>query len=414
MIRATAPALEAQNPTLPQRRSAIDLTLLSAVLALLTIGTVSIYSSSAVYAERGFGSSEYFLVRQVVYLALGLVAMWWGARTDYSWMQRRTYLLLGSAMALLILVVLFGAKINGASRWFRVGPLSVQPVEFAKLALVAYLAHSLSRKREKVRAFTVGFMPHLTVCGLMVGLLLLQPDLGSGIILGSTTLILLFVAGTKISYLLLALLAALPVGYYAVVGTPWRMNRLMAYLDPWQFREGVGYQITESLISIGSGGLLGQGLGDGKQKLFYMPEAHSDFIMASLGEELGFAGFALVLVLFAVVVWRGVRAAASARDLFGTYLAFGLVSILALQALVNTSVVLGIIPAKGLTLPFMSYGGTSLITCMFFTGVLLNVGRRSPRPAARTQRIRNVLPPNRRRHRPIRVAVVTRESDLPA
>jgi len=225
-------------------------------------------------------------------------------------------------------------------------------------------------------------------------------------VLGATTFILLFVAGTRVSYILGALLASAPVLYHQVVGTPWRLKRLIAFLDPWQFRETVGYQITESLISIGSGGLRGLGLGDGKQKLFYMPEAHTDFIMSNIGEELGFVGFAAVLALFVVVVWRGARAAWGARDGFGTYLAFGLTSIFALQGLVNTAVVLGALPAKGLTLPFVSYGGTSLVMSMFFAGILLNVSRRAPAPA-RAGALGNHLPTNRRRRRTRRVRVVT-------
>jgi cell division protein FtsW len=194
--------------------------------------------------------------------------------------------------------------------------------------------------------------------------------------------------------------------YHQIVGTPWRMRRLIAFVDPWQFREGVGYQITESLISIGSGGLTGVGLGQGKQKLFYMPEAHSDFIMSNVGEELGFVGFTLVLLAFVVIVWRGVRAALGARDAFGTYLAWGLTSVFALQALVNTAVVLGAIPAKGLTLPFTSYGGTSLVVSMLCAGVLLNISRRAPEAAPRSAEIRNAVSANRRRQRQMRVRVV--------
>jgi cell division protein FtsW len=328
-----------------------------------------------------------------------------GARMDYGTLRRWAYPLLFGAFLLLGAVLVGGATVNGAKRWFRFGPLSFQPVEVAKLALVVYLATSLARKQEKVKKFTVGFMPHLVVCALMMGLLLKQPDLGSSMILGATTLILLFVAGTKLSYILLAVLAAAPVVYHAVVGTPWRLQRMIAFLDPWQFRQGVGYQITESLISIGSGGWTGMGLGEGKQKLFYMPEAHSDFIMSNIGEELGFVGFCVVLALYLVILWRGVRAALGARDRFGTYLAFGLTSIFVLQALVNTGVVLGALPAKGLTLPFLSYGGTSLVMSMFFAGIVLNVSTRAPAPVAdRGRRLRpSGAGANRRRRRPVLV-----------
>lgn len=403
---APAPLLDAQAPLVAAQERGIDVVLLAAVLALAAIGTVEIYSASAVYAAQKMGSSTYFLTRQLMYLTLGLGALWFGARMDFGRLRKLTYPLLLLALVLLGGVLVAGTRVGGAKRWFHAGPLSFQPVEVAKLALVVYLAYSLAKKQEKLRTFTVGFLPHLAVCAVMMALLLKQPDLGSSLILGATTLILLFVAGTKLSYILIAILAAAPVIYHAIVGTPWRLKRMIAFLDPWQFREGVGYQITESLISIGSGGLTGLGLGDGKQKLFYMPEAHTDFIMSNVGEELGFVGFAAVLFLYAIILWRGVRAALGARDTFGTYLAFGLTSVFVLQALVNTGVVLGALPAKGLTLPFMSYGGTSLIMSMLFAGIVLNISTRAPAPPQdRGRRLENRLPVNRRRRRAVVVRV---------
>src|SRR5262249_55336009 len=202
-------------------------------------------------------------------------------------------------------------------------------------------------------------MPHLMVCAAMMALLLKQPDLGSSIILGATTLAMLFVAGTKLSYIAVAVLAAAPIVYHSIVATAWRLRRLIAYIDPWQFRRTTGYQITESLISIGSGGMTGQGLGDGKQKLFYLPEAHTDFILSNIGEELGFVGMTAVLGLFVIVLVRGIRAALRARDAFGFYVAAGLTTMFSLQGLINAGVVLGALPAKGLTLPFGRYGSPS-------------------------------------------------------
>ncbi len=398
---SSPPFLEAQ--ALPTPARGIDLVLLAAVLGLVAVGSIEIYSASAVYALRQFGSSTYFLLRQGIYVALGLGAMYLGARTDYRRYGRWVYLLLFGALVLLVAVLVLGARVNEARRWFRLGPLSFQPVEVAKLALVVYLAHSLARKREKVKTFTVGFMPHLAVCGAMMALLLKQPDLGSSIILGASTLVLLFIAGTKLSYILLALLAATPLVYHSIVSTAWRLKRLLAYLDPWQFRRGTGYQITESLIAVGSGGWTGLGLGDGKQKLFYLPEAHTDFILSSIGEELGFIGITCVLALFVTVLWRGVRAATGARDAFGAYVAAGLTTMFALQALVNTGVVLGALPAKGLTLPFVSYGGTSLIVSMFFAGILLNISQAAPPPSASGQAGRPAANPRRRRR--VRVMV---------
>jgi cell division protein FtsW len=398
--RTPAPALEAQAPSAPSR--GIDLVFLVAVLSLVALGSIEIYSSSAVYALQKFGSSTYFLVRQVIYMTLGLGALLLGAELDYRRYQRWAYALLFGAILLLGGVLVFGARVNEARRWFHVGPLSFQPVEVAKLALITYLASSLARKREKVKTFTVGFMPHLAVCGLMMALLLKQPDLGSSIILGASTLTLLFIAGTKLSYIVLALLAATPLVYHSIVSTSWRLKRLLAYLDPWQFRRGTGYQITESLIAIGSGGFGGLGLGDGKQKLFYLPEAHTDFILSSIGEELGFVGLAAVIALFVVILVRGVRAALGARDAFGAYLAAGLTTVFVLQALINAGVVLGALPAKGLTLPFVSYGGTSLVVSMFLAGIILNVSKAEPRPVA-SARAGERTPQNRRRPRRVRV-----------
>jgi cell division protein FtsW len=224
-------------------------------------------------------------------------------------------------------------------------------------------------------------LPPLLMTGMFLGLMLLQPDLGTAVILGVTALGLLFVAGTRADYLLLALLVAAPVGWKVfITGTPWRMRRMLAFLNPWQFRREGGYQLYESLITVGSGGLTGQGLGHGRQKLFFLPEAHTDFILAIVGEELGFLGIFCVLCGFGILVWRGLLAAARARDVFGSYLAFGLSCLFGLQALVNMSVVMGLLPTKGLPLPFISYGGTALVMSLFMAGVLANISARNPEP----------------------------------
>jgi cell division protein FtsW len=358
-----------------------DVVLFAAVLGLVAFGVVMVYSASAVYATQKFGSATYFFKRDLLWTGLGLTAMWFAATTDFSIYRRWSYPLLGVAIGMLVAVLLVGARINGARRWFHVGGVSFQPAELAKLALVVYLACSLARKAEKVKSFTVGFVPHMLVCGLMMVLLLKQPDLGTAVILGLATLLLLFVAGAKISYILIAFLVAAPVVYQAIVGTPWRMRRMLAYLDPWHYRYDVGYQITESLISIGSGGKTGLGLGDGRQKLFFLPEAHTDYIMAIVGEELGLIGLWAVAAVFGVLVWRGARAALRARDAFGCYLAFGITAMFGLQAMVNLGVVLGALPTKGLPLPFVSFGGSTLVVDLFAMGILLNISRAAPEPA---------------------------------
>lgn len=402
---SSPPSVASQAPAIEPEARPLDLILLGALLALLALGTVEIFSSSAVYAYKKSGDAAYFLKRQLVYLGLGFGALWLGATLDHRWLRRYAYPLLFGAFALLCAVLLFGATLNGARRWFVLGPLSFQPVELAKLALIAYLAATLSRKSDKVQVFAVGFVPPLLICGALVGLLLAQPDLGSSIILAATTLTLLFAAGTKVSYIVLAILAALPVAYHLVVGTPWRMQRFMAYFNPDAFADGVAYQIVQSLIAVGSGGWTGAGIGKGRQQLGYMPEGHSDFIMAAVGEELGFVGVVLVMALFTVILWRGVLAASRAREPFSSFLAFGITICFGFQVLVNLGVVLGVLPAKGLTLPFMSYGGTSLITSMFLAGTLLNVASGAPARTARRRELVNSGAAGARKRRR-RVAIV--------
>lgn len=369
-------AVQQASGPLPERP--YDLLLLVAVLGLLGIGTIEIYSATAADGLTRFHDARYFLERQIAFLAIGGGAMWLGARFDYRRLERWTYLMLMGSLVLLGMA-LMAPPLNGARRWIPLGPLTFQPVEIAKLALVTYLAYSLGRKADRVKTFTVGFVPHLVVCGMMMVLLLRQPDLGSSVVLGATTLGMLFMAGTRISYILLAVLAAAPVAYHIVIGTSWRLQRVLAYFNPEAYASGDGYQFMQARLAMGSGGFAGAGLGGGHQTLGYTPEAHSDFILAPIGEELGWIGVALVLCLFGVVVWRGIRAALGAREVFGGYLAFGITLLFGVQALFNVGVVLGFVPNKGITLPLVSCGGSSLVIAMFLVGLLLNVGRRPER-----------------------------------
>jgi cell division protein FtsW len=377
-LRGTDPTTGA--PLIRPSQVGVDRVLVGAVLGLLAFGMVMVYSSGAVFAAKKYGDAAYFLKREMIYALLGLGALSLATRIDYGVYRRLAYPLLFFSILLLGAVLKIGSRAGGAIRWFRLGPLSFQPGELAKLALCIYLAALLARKAEKVRVFSIGFLPPLLVTGLMMGLLLKQPDLGTAAIFGAVALGLLFIAGTRTSYLILAVLVALPAGWKFIVSTPFRMRRMLAFLDPWAFRRDVGYQITESLISVGSGGLTGLGLGDGRQKLFFLPEAHTDFILSIIGEELGLVGVLCIVAGFALLVWRGLRAAVRARDVFGTYLAFGITAMFGLQALVNIGVVLGSLPTKGLPLPFISYGGTSLVMSLFSAGVLANISARNPEP----------------------------------
>jgi cell division protein FtsW len=370
--------LRAARPT-----GGADRLLCGAALTLTAFGAVMVFSAGAAFAAKTYNDWTFFLKREAIYGVLGLCAFVVALRTDYSIYRRLTYPLLFLALALLAGVLMIGSRAGGAVRWFKLGPLSFQPSEMAKFALVLYLAVLLARKAEKVRQFSIGFLPPLLMTGMFLGLLLLQPDLGTAVIMGVTAIGLLFVAGTRADYILLAVLAAAPVGWKVfITGTPWRMRRMLAFLNPWQFRREGGYQLYESLITVGSGGWVGQGLGHGRQKLFFLPEAHTDFILAIVGEELGLVGILFVLTGFGVLVWRGMVAAARARDVFGSYLAFGLSCLFGLQALVNMAVVMGLLPTKGLPLPFISYGGTALVMSLFMAGVLANISARNPEPRA--------------------------------
>lgn len=399
-LPATAQVVAIQHPsaTLPER--SYDLWLLAAVFGLLGIGTISIYSSTAADGLTRFHDAYFYLERQLTFVAVGGFAMWIGARIDYRLLKQWTYPLLLLSMLLLAAALLAPAR-NGATRWIPLGPFTFQPVEIAKLGLVTYLAYSLGRKADRVTTFTVGFVPHLIVCGMMMALLLKQPDLGSSVVLGATTLGMLFMAGTRVSYILLAVLASAPVAYHLVVGTPWRLQRFLAYFNPEAYASTEAYQFLQARLAMGSGGVFGAGLGDGRQSLGYMPEAHNDFILAPIGEEMGYVGVAAVLILFGILVWRGIRAALGARDVFGGYLAFGITLLFAVQVLFNVGVVLGIVPNKGITLPLVSYGGSSLVVTMFLVGLILNVGRRAEKRTTATEQQRELA-----RRKRVRVRVV--------
>lgn len=352
-----------------------DPLLLFAVLALVSLGLVMVYSASAVLAQDKRGDSLFFLKRQLVAAGVGLLAMAVAMKVGWRKLARLAYPLLVVALVLMVLVLIpgIGTAGGGAKRWIRLPGFGLQPAEVAKLAWVVYLSYSLAKKREKVATFSVGFLPHLLLCGVLVGLCMLQPDFGSSVLLVFLLFALLFAAGTRLSYLVGSVLLSLPLGYAAIASSPYRMKRILAFMDPWTHRHDVGYQVAESLMSIGSGGLTGLGLGDGRQKLYFLPEAHTDFIFAIIGEELGLLGVTAVVLLYAVVIWRALRASLAAPETFGTYLGLGLTAIIAFQAGVNMCVAMGLVPTKGLTLPFVSYGGTSLVVLMGAAGILLSL-----------------------------------------
>lgn len=377
----------------PQRsevtRGNVDPVLFFAVLMLVAFGLVMVYSASAVYGAAQTGDSLYYFKRQLIAVIVGVVAMVIGVRVGYQRLVKLAYPLLFVTAVLLVLVLIpgVGHKVGGSSRWIRMWGYNLQPGELAKVTFIVYLACSLTRKKEKIRRFGSGFLPHLLVSGVLILLLLRQPDFGTAATLTIMLFLLLFIAGTRLSYIFVAALAALPMAYGLIAGSPYRMRRLLAFLDPWSHRFDIGYQISESLMSFGSGGVAGVGLGEGKHKLFFLPAAHTDFIYSIVGEELGMIGAVVVLVLFGIVVWRGFRAAFRAPDLFGTYLAFGLSALIGLQTLVNMGVVTGLLPTKGLTLPFFSYGGSSLVCTLLAVGILLNISAAGSRRIAPDEKV---------------------------
>lgn len=358
------------------RDGSIDHALLAVTMLLVAFGVVMVYSASAVYAGHMHHDAQYYLVRQAIYAVLGFTGLAVTARFDYHKLRKLTYPLLGVTVILLVAVIAgAGHAANGAARWIRLGPIRVQPAEIAKVTLVIWLAHSLAKKNEKIRTFSIGFLPHLLMAGLLMLLCLKQPDMGSAVVLALLTFILLFVAGARTGYILGAILLALPVAWYLIMGTEWRRRRWEAFVDPWRHRHGSSYQLIESLLSFGNGGVSGVGLGDSRQKLLFLPEAHTDFIGAIIGEELGFVGVCGLVATYVFFMWRGVRIALRAADDHGTYLAFGITSLFGLQVLINLGVAMGVLPTKGLTLPFISFGGSSLLTNLFAVGILLSVSR---------------------------------------
>jgi cell division protein FtsW len=355
-----------------------DPVLAAVVVALIGFGVVMVYSASAVQATVQHHDPQYFLKRQAAYAIAALVALFGISRFDYHRLYRLTYPLLAvTGAASIACVVGFGHTAGGATRWLALGPIHVQPAEVAKLAIVIWLAYSLAKKAEQVRDFTVGFLPHLLVAGLFMFLCMTQKDFGSAIVLLLLTFIMLFVAGAKLGYLLGASILGTAFGAAAIRFSGYRYERYLAWLNMDQHRQDIAYQAFQSVISFGSGGPLGLGLGHGLQTL-YLPEAHTDFVAAIVGEELGFAGVLLMCAAYLLLVIRGVRAALRAPDDYGSYLAFGISAMVGVQALVNLAVALAILPTKGLTLPFVSFGGSSLLVSAAAAGILLNVSRQGP------------------------------------
>lgn len=369
----------------------VDLGLLLAVLVLVSIGIEMVYSASFVVGYNEFGDGAYFLVRHVAWIVLGLGALIVTTATDYHWWRRLALPLLIASLCLLTVVLLLGATTYGSARWLGFGLLAFQPSELTKLSLTLYLASWLARVGDDIRDFNLGTVPFLLVLCLAAGLVILEPDLGTAVILILTACSIFFVAGANVLHALAGTLIG--AGVMALLtavarlwgGSGYGSQRLLAFVDPWKYAEGIGWQTTQILLALGSGGLTGLGLGAGRQKFYYVPNAHTDGIFAIVGEEIGFIGTTLVLLLFLVIAWRGFTIALSAPDSLGRFLATGLTALLVWQGLLNMAVVTSTVPYTGIPLPFISYGGSAMVTSLTAAGMLLSISRRKSRALSRSR-----------------------------
>jgi cell division protein FtsW len=353
----------------------MDPVLAAAAIALLGFGVVMVYTSSVVEATTTFRDPQYFLLRQAIYACVGFIVLLVASRIEYHRLKPFTYPILGVVTVLMILSVTgFGHTGGGAARWLSLGPIHVQPSEAAKLALILWLAYSLEKKRERMKSFSIGMLPHFLMAGFLMVLCLKQPDFGGAVVLLFLTFALLFVAGARLGYLLGAGMLGAVFAAWAVRFTSYRWERMLAWFNMSEHRQDLAYQPFQSVMSFGSGEVAGLGLGKGLQVL-YLPEAHTDFISAIIGEELGFIGILALCGVYLLIVARGVRAALFAEDEYGSYIAFGISVLFGAQALVNLSVAMAMLPTKGLTLPFVSFGGSSLLVNCAAMGVLLAVSR---------------------------------------
>ncbi len=356
-----------------------DSALLFPVLALVGFGIVMVYSASSALSLKVYGHGYFYLKRQALFSLFGIVAMIAGRHFPYRFFRYIIYPLLLMAIALLVLVLMpgLGVTAGGSTRWLGLLGWTFQPSELARLILVLYLAYSLTKKQAKLDVFTIGFVPHVIVLSVLVVLVGMEPDFGSVVILTMLTWIMMFTAGVRIPHLLLPLPAILAALIYFLISAPYRLARLVGFLNPWAYASDQGYQVVHSQMAFGTGGIVGTGLGHGYQKLFFLPEPHTDFIFSVIGEEVGLVGVTIIVLLYAVIVWRGIGIARHCSDSFGSLAAMGLTAGIALQVCVNMGVTLGLLPPKGLPLPFLSYGGTSMLISMVSMGILMNIGGQS-------------------------------------
>ncbi|TFG93259.1 MAG: putative lipid II flippase FtsW [Syntrophobacterales bacterium] len=368
-----------KQPSVTVGRS--DIALFIVTIILVVIGTVMIYSSSSIIALEKYGDGYHYIKKQIVFVLLGLGVMVWASKVPYRYWGKAAYPAMLISIVLLILLVLpgFGTKVGGATRWFRAGGVSFQVSEMVKVALVIFMAHYLTKKIAHIKEFSRIFMIPLVVMLIILGLVLCQPDFGAAVIMVMVFMLMFYLAGSRITYLAGLAATVVPVGVILIMQESYRMRRLLSFLNPWEDPNRTGFQIIQSFISFGSGGTFGVGLGNSMQKLFYLPEPHTDFILSVIAEEGGFVGVFIVVLLFAFLIFRGFMISFRCTNLFGMLLSSGLTAVIALEAFIHMAAVMGLVPTKGLVLPFLSYGGTSLMMCMMAIGILLNISSHQER-----------------------------------
>lgn len=352
-----------------------DIFLLSVVLFLVFIGVVMVFSASAIVSHEKFDTSYLFLIKQIIWTAMGVFLMLVLARIDYNKLQKFSRPLMVFSFSLLVLVLLI--EPGEIKRWLKFGMMSFQPSEMAKICLILYIADVLDRKGSKLQDFKKGLLPILAVAGVFLILIYAEPDLGTAVILGLVVLAMLFMGGVRLSHLLSLVLASIPLLYFAVFHVGYRRERILTFINPWADAQRIGYQIVQALLALGSGGFFGKGLGASRAKLFFLPEPYTDFIFSIIGEELGFLGASLIIFLFVIIAWRGLHIATRAPNQFGNLLAAGITFLITFQAVLNISIVTACLPTKGITLPFLSYGGSSLVFSLAGVGILLNISRQT-------------------------------------
>lgn len=353
-----------------------DFILFISALTLLGIGLIMVFSSSAVTASVNHGDPYYFFKKQLLWAFISIIAMVVVMKINLSKLRDLAVPLMILAIVLLVMVITpLGEEVKGSSRSFDLGFMRFSPSEFAKVALVLFLAKAMEIKLSRIASFVAGVLPFLLMTLLICGLIMIQPDLGTAFTIAATVFLMLLAAGARWSHLGVIMMSGLAAVTGAIAMAPYRLERVVAFLNPWKYASDEGFQTIQSLYALGSGGLFGMGLGRSRQKFFYLPEQHTDFIFAILGEELGFIGCSVVVALFLLFAWRGYKIAINAPDNFTRLLAAGLTTIIVFQALVNIAVVSGALPVTGITLPFISYGGTSLLFTMIMVGLLLNISR---------------------------------------